>query len=51
MSALILVLDDEQSILDLYKLVLEEEGYRVHLMTIPFETVQEVEAFIQTSSF
>ncbi len=44
MVPLILVLDDDQSILDLYQLVLEEEGYRVHLVKIAFEKVQEIEA-------
>ena len=43
MAPLILVLDDDQSILDLYQLVLEEEGYRVHLTKLSFEKVQEVE--------
>jgi len=39
----ILVIDDDQSLLDLYRLLLEEEGHEVHLSLIAFEEVSDIE--------
>lgn len=43
MAARILVMNDDQGILDLYGLLLEEEGYEVHLSRIVLEDVRLVE--------
>ena len=43
MSAHILVIDDDQSILELFRLILEPEGYQVTLSKSAFEDVQEVD--------
>jgi two-component system response regulator HydG len=43
MPAHILVIDDDQSILELFRLILEPEGYQVTLSKSAFEDVQEVE--------
>jgi len=44
MSPRILVINDDQSLLELFRLVLHEEGgYDVHLSSFPFEEVSEVE--------
>ena len=39
----ILVIDDDQSILELFRLIFEPEGYQVTLSKSAFEDVQEVE--------
>ena len=43
MPAHILVIDDDQSILELFRLIFEPEGYEVTLSKSAFEDVQEVE--------
>ncbi len=43
MPAHVLVIDDDQSILELFRLILEPEGYEVTLSKSAFEDVQEVE--------
>ena len=43
MPAHILVIDDDQSILELFRLIFEPEGYKVTLSKSAFEDVQEVE--------
>lgn len=43
MSTHILVIDDDQSILELFRLIFEPEGYKVTLSKSAFEDVQEVE--------
>jgi DNA-binding response OmpR family regulator len=43
MSAHLLVLNDDEAILDLYKLLLENEGYTLHLAQIAFEDVRDIE--------
>ncbi len=43
MPAHVLVIDDDQSILELFRLILEPEGYQVTLSKSAFEDVQEVE--------
>jgi DNA-binding response OmpR family regulator len=43
MTSRILVINDEQPILELFQLMLEQEGYDVHLSLIAFEDVREVE--------
>ncbi len=43
MSSHILVIDDDQSILELFRLIFEPEGYKVTLSKSAFEDVQEVE--------
>ena len=43
MSAHIVAIDDSQAILDLYKSVLEGEGYTVSIRFLAFESVQEIE--------
>ena len=43
MVARILVMNDDQNILELFQLILEPEGYEVHLAFLPFEHVSEVE--------
>jgi DNA-binding response OmpR family regulator len=42
-SARILVVNDDQGILELFRLLLESEGYEVHLSKICFEDVHDVE--------
>lgn len=39
----ILVVNDDQSLLDLYRMVLETEGYVVHVSLMAFEEIVEVE--------
>ncbi len=43
MPAHVLVIDDDQSILELFRLILEPEGYQVTLSKSAFEDVQEVD--------
>ena len=43
MAAPILVINDDHAILELFRLLLEEEGYQVNLSLIAFEDVREVE--------
>ena len=43
MASRILVIDDDQSLLDLYRLLLEEEGHEVRLSLIAFEEVSDIE--------
>ena len=44
MTARILVIDDDQSILELFRSILQgEEGYDVHLSTFAFEEITDVE--------
>ncbi len=43
MVSRILIMNDDQNILELFKLILEPEGYEVHLAFLPFEHVTEVE--------
>ena len=43
MVSRILVMDDDQNILELFRLILEPEGYEVHTAFLPFEHVREVE--------
>ncbi|MBV8694366.1 MAG: response regulator [Chloroflexi bacterium] len=44
MPSRILVINDDETILELFRLVLHEEaGYDVHLSSFPFEEVSEVE--------
>ncbi len=43
MPSHILVIDDDQSILEMFQSILETEGYRVSLAKIVFEEVYEVE--------
>ena len=43
MASRILVIDDDQSLLDLYRLLLEEEGHEVCLSLIAFEEVSDIE--------
>ena len=43
MSSRILVINDDQSILDLFRLLLEAEGYQVILSKVAYEDVQEIE--------
>ena len=42
MSVRIVVINDDQSILELFKLILEPEGYEVTLSTIPFAEVSDI---------
>ncbi|HZU67708.1 MAG TPA: response regulator [Ktedonobacteraceae bacterium] len=44
MSSRILVIDDDQSILDLYRLLLESEGYEVFASLLPYEHLADIEA-------
>jgi CheY-like chemotaxis protein len=44
MSTRILVINDDESLLELFKLVLEAEGYDVHLSKVAYEDVKHVEA-------
>jgi len=43
MKAHLLVVDDVQEILDLYRLILEEEGYELYLSVYAYEDVKDVE--------
>lgn len=43
MQAHILVINDDQAILDLYRLLLEGEGYEVQLSKIAIENVHQIE--------
>ena len=43
MSSRILVINDDQSILELFQLILESEGYEVLLSKAPFEEVRDIE--------
>jgi DNA-binding response OmpR family regulator len=43
MSARLLVLNDDEFILNLYKLLFEEQGYTLHLARIAFEDVRDIE--------
>jgi DNA-binding response OmpR family regulator len=43
MSTRILVINDTQEILDLFRIMLEEEGYEVVLSGFPFQQISEVE--------
>ncbi|GAC1467326.1 MAG: hypothetical protein PVS3B1_17490 [Ktedonobacteraceae bacterium] len=43
MAARILVLDDDQSILEVYRLILETEGYDVSLAERAYESIIDVE--------
>ena len=43
MTARMLVINDDQAILDLYRLLLEGEGYDVHLSMIAIEDVRQIE--------
>lgn len=43
MTARILVINDDQAILELFRLMLEQEGYEVHLSEISYEDVRDVE--------
>lgn len=43
MSSRVLVMNDDQSILELFQLILEPEGYEVLLSKIPFQDVSEIE--------
>ena len=45
MTPRLLVLDDEQDLLLLYQLILEPEGYLVHVAASGFEQVTEIEHF------
>jgi two-component system response regulator VicR len=45
MAPRLLVLDDEPDLLLLYQLILEPEGYLVHLATSGFEQVADIEHF------
>lgn len=45
MTPRLLVLDDEQDLLLLYQLILEPEGYLVHLAASGFEQVTDIEHF------
>ncbi len=42
MAARVLVINDDQAILDLYGLLLEGEGYEVHLSKIALENAQQI---------
>ena len=43
MSCRILVINDDQSILELFRLILEAEGYEVLLARVPSEEVSQIE--------
>lgn len=43
MAQRIIVIDDDDAILDFYTLLLEGEGYEVHVSKVFFENVQEIE--------
>jgi DNA-binding response OmpR family regulator len=43
MSKRILAINDDQAILDLYRLLLEDEGYEVRLSRIAIENVHQIE--------
>jgi CheY-like chemotaxis protein len=43
MAKRILIVDDTEDLLELFRLVLEEEGYQVELRSVPFEQAQEIE--------
>ena len=43
MTMRILVINDTQEILDLFRIMLEEEGYEVVLSGFPFQKISEVE--------
>lgn len=40
---LILIIDDNEAILDLFSLIMEEEGYEVHLRQNVFENLLDIE--------
>jgi CheY-like chemotaxis protein len=44
MSTRVLVIDDDDSILELFKMVLEPQGFNVHLSKTTYEDVKHVEA-------
>jgi DNA-binding response OmpR family regulator len=43
MSSRILVINDDQSILDLFDLLLKDEGYEVLLSQVDYEDVKDIE--------
>jgi two-component system response regulator VicR len=43
MTPRILVIDDNQELLDLYQLILEPEGFEVHISLFPFENLVDIE--------
>lgn len=43
MSTRVLVIDDDHTILELFRFILEEEGYEVHLSPFAFEDILDVE--------
>lgn len=43
MKERILVINDTQEILDMFRMILEEEGYEVVLSSIPFKKVSDIE--------
>ncbi len=43
MSTRVLVIDDDDSILELFKMVLEPQGFDVHLSKVTYEDVKRVE--------
>jgi DNA-binding response OmpR family regulator len=43
MATRILVVNDTQAILELFRSILEEEGYEVMLSSIPYQNVSEIE--------
>lgn len=43
MAKRILIVDDTEDLLELFRMVLEEEGYQVELRSVPFEHAQEIE--------
>lgn len=43
MSASILLIDDDESVLEMMRLVLESEGYHVHTSLLVFEDLKEIE--------
>ena len=43
MTARVLVINDDQAILDLYRLLLEGEGYEVYLSKIAMENARQIE--------
>ena len=42
MSTCILVINDDDSLLELFKLVLEPEGYDVHLSGVTYEDMKHI---------
>lgn len=43
MAVRILIFDDEEDILEVFRLILEPEGFEVHLFSHPFTDIQEIE--------